>query len=70
MLEDLQELTHGIHNVVGVQCGHPGHMVGVAEALRVKEGQDHLLAPDGLHLGLDEARLAVSQWKDAVDLSW
>ncbi len=81
LLEDLQELTYGIHDVVGIHRGHPGHIVGVAEVLRVKEGQDHLLAPAVLHLCLDGARLALSQpllalllilgvWKGAVDSSW
>jgi hypothetical protein len=61
LLENLHGLAQGIHDLVGVHHGPPGHVVGVDEAFRVKEGQDHLLSPLNLDLGLDGARLALFQ---------
>ncbi len=39
LLENLQEFSSGIHNIVSVHHGPPGHVVGVDETLTVKEGQ-------------------------------
>ncbi len=78
LLENFQELAQGIHDVVGVHRCPPGHVVGADEALGVEEGQDHLLAPAGLHLGLGGASwpfrsflccLIWGVWKDTTDLS-
>jgi hypothetical protein len=61
LLGNLQELAQDIPDVVDIYCGLPWHLVGVDEALGVKEGQDHLLAPVSLDLGLDGARRALSE---------
>ncbi len=52
------------------------HVVGVDEALGVEEGQNHLLAPAGLHLGLRSQSfpcllccLVWGVWKATADLS-
>ncbi len=54
-------LFQGIHYVVGVHRGPPGHVVGVDRLLEPKKVKTYLLAPAGLHLDLDEARLALSR---------
>ncbi len=53
------ELAQGIHAVLGVHRGSPGHIVHVDEALGIKEGQDHLLHPGHMDLGLDQPRLSL-----------
>jgi hypothetical protein len=42
---------------VGIDCSSPGHVVGVKETLRIKEGQNHLLLPHSVYFGLDWSRL-------------
>ncbi len=57
--EYLQELSQGLHDVVGVHRGAPGYVVRVDEALRIEEGQDHLFGPGRMDLGLDRSRLTL-----------
>ena len=53
LLQILHEASQGLHNVGCVDCNTPRNNIGVDQALRVEEGQDHLLGPAGLDLGLD-----------------
>ena len=61
LLENLYELAQGLHNVVCVHHGPPGHEVGVDEALVEEEGEDHLFGPGQMELGLDRPRQALLQ---------
>jgi hypothetical protein len=38
LLKDLQKLTQGLHNVLGIYHGPPGNIVHVDQALAVEEG--------------------------------
>ncbi len=51
----LHEETQNLHNVEGVDGNAPGDDVGVDQALAVKEGQNNLLGPAGLHPRFDGA---------------
>ena len=53
--ENLVELAQGPHDVVGIHSGPPGHVVGVNQPLRIKEGKNHLLGAGGMNFGLDRA---------------
>ncbi len=46
------ELAQDIDDVGRVESGAPGGDVGVDEAARIEEGENHLLAAAGLHLCL------------------
>jgi hypothetical protein len=61
LLENILELTQGFHDVVGIHHSPPRDVVSADDVLRAEEGQDHLLAPAGVPLGLDGARWALSQ---------
>ena len=59
--ENLEELAQGPHNVVGIHPGPPGHVVGVDQPRRLKEGNNHLLRVGGMNLGLDGAWQSLSR---------
>jgi hypothetical protein len=49
--------SEGIHDVVGAHRGSSGHVVGVDEPFRVKEGQQNFIG--AMDFGLDRARLGL-----------
>ncbi len=59
--QNLQKRAQGLYDVAGIHHSPPGHVVGIDEALVVEEGQDHLLGPGCMDLGLHWPRLTL--WK-------
>jgi hypothetical protein len=57
--EYLQELAQGLHDVVGVHCGAFELVVGLDEALRIEEGQDHLFGHGRMDFGIYRSRLTL-----------
>ncbi len=54
-LKNFQEASEGLKDVGSIDSSAPGNAIRIDEALRIKEGQDHLFLPSGMDLGLDQA---------------